>query len=240
VKWIGKLGENVKASIRLNGNLLSKSTKKCRCGELVDLSRIIDEENGLKLTRALQNIEGKLGWGKRWNILSHKVVEGKISLDSFFEEQVKLTKHYRKEWDLPSEVSISTDAVCPKCHSSIGQVTTILRRVNEPEIMDFTKQQLTNLEPSKSMLAYASKRMNFGSVEQLEAWLADADAGKAITILEKTIDEINELALSYDASLITADLRRQISHIQEETRRRKVEFVNAVERIVQERTPIIK
>ena len=138
MKWSGKIGNNVEASLRLDGILISKPTKKCRCGEEIDLSHVADDETGLKLTQALKNMEGKLDWDIRLNILNQKVVAGKISLDGFFKEQMKLLHQYNeKEWGA-KDVSYSANAVCPKCLTFMGKISVMLRLVNEPEIMELT------------------------------------------------------------------------------------------------------
>jgi hypothetical protein len=240
MNWIGRLGDNVEASIRLDGNLVSKPVRRCRCGAEVDLSKIIEDELGGKLTQALYKLEKKRDWDKKWEVLSRNVVDGMISLDNFFKEQLKLMRQYKEqEWELPRDISHNCHAFCPRCQTRLGEVTATLRRVDEYEPADFTKPQLANLQPSKEILAYVSKRLNFNSIEELEDWLAYDTAQKAVAILEKTIFEIENLNLEYNESKIAGNLRSQIHLIEDEKRRRRMELVAAVQRIVEERTPVI-
>ena len=99
---------------------------------------------------------------------------------------------------------------------------------------------MTKLKASPAMMAYVSKRMNFSSISQMEEWLSDADSGKAKAILRDADEKLRELTLPYEVTRITATLQAQIREIDEEVKRRKIEFVNAIEQIVKERIQIIK
>lgn len=241
MNWFGKISNNIESTMRLDNVLLHDHKQKCRCGNVVDLNEIADREIGSKLGIALKNIEEKLHWEKEWNSVSKKAIAGKILIDKFFEKQVKLWAQYQKnEVDWSSRaVSYSADAICPKCQTNLGKLTVTLTVVNAPEVIDLTKKQLIGLEASKEMLAYASKRMNFRNVEQLKAWRDNADAEQAKAVLEKAIADLNGLDISYEVSRITGKLASQIKEIDVEIRGRKVEWVNAVEKIVKERIRII-
>ena len=240
-KWFGKVANNVEATIRLNNNLLSDPKVKCRCGAFIDLSKIADYECGSKLGIALKFMEEYFRWGKKWNALNEKASVNKILLDKFFEEEIKLWAQYQKnmkDWG-SKEVSYTATATCPKCLTTIGQMTVTLRVIGALELTELTKTQLLTLEVSNEMLAYASKRMRFGSIEQLKEWLNSKDAEQAKEILRKTITELSDLELPYETSKITQTLTTLIGEIDKTTHERKIEFVNTVEMIAKERIQII-
>jgi len=240
MKWMGKIGNNVEASIRLDGILLHEPKKQCRCGAIIDISETAETEAGLKLSVALKNVNGKIAWIKKWNALAQKVLAGKVSLDKFFEEQIRLLNQYReREWGARN-ISQHVTITCPKCSTFMGKAEVTLRPVNEPELKEITKKQLAGLKPSRGMMSYASKRMNFGNVEEFEVWLSDKDAKQAKEVLRNAIAELENFNLSYEISLVTSELQSQIVKIDKETERRRMELVNATEKIVKERTHIIR
>jgi len=239
MRWIGKISPNIKATMRLNDALLSDGKKTCRCGALIDLSQIAEENLGLKLGIALKNIEDRIQWTKRWNANIEEALKKKILLDKFLNKQLRLWAQYEeKDWEA-TEASYSTNAVCSRCQTSLGELVVMLT-VNAPEALDLTKNQLIDLPCSPEMLAYVSKRLGFASIEQLKEWRDNADAEQAKAILRKTITELDDVNLSYETSRITGTLTTQIEEIDNEIRGRCVEFVDAVERVLKERMVIIK
>lgn len=237
VKWNGKLGEKIEAMMRLDNALLPDAKRTCRCGAVVDMNDVAELELGTKLGIALKSIDGYLKWLKAWNAIHRKALARKVSLDKLFEKRIRLYARYlnrENEWG-SSDVSFSTNAICPKCLTSVGRLTVTLRVVDLPEVLDLTKQQLAELEVSKEILAHASKRMQFNSVEALKAWRDNADAEKAKRVLQEAITQLKELALPYETSKITGTLTSLITDIDKEAHMRKIELVDAVEKIMNER-----
>jgi len=239
MKWIGKISNHIEATIRLNNALLSDSKFTCRCGAVVDMNEVGDREIGSKLSLALKNIEDKIQWTKEWNANIEKALKKDISLDKFLEKQLRLwTRYEEKDWG-GRDVSYSADAICSKCQTNLGRLAVTLRIVDAPEPMDITKNQFMDLEASPEMLAYTSKRMNFTSVEELKQWRNYDDAEQAKVILRKTITELGELRLPYETSRITGKLTDLINEIDTAIHQRKIEFLDAVEKVVKERLVII-
>jgi len=239
VRWIGKISPNIEATMRLNDTHLPDPKRACRCGNIVDMNDVADREVGGKLSLALKNIEDKLAWDRAWNANIEKALKKSISLDKFFEKQIRLWAQYEvKDWGA-RDVSFSADAVCSKCQTPLGSLTVTLRIIDAPEAMDVTKNDLINLEASTEMLAYVSKRMNFTSVEELKRWRNYDDAEQAKAILRKTITELGELRLPYETSRITGKLMELINEVDTAIHERKIEWLNAVEKVVRERVVII-
>ena len=239
MKWIGKISLNIEATMRLNEAFMPDPKRECRCGNIVDMNDVADREVGGKLSVALKNMDDKLAWDREWNANIEKALKKDVSLDKFYEKHLRLWSRYeQKDWGA-RDISYSADAICPKCQTNLGKLTVSLRIVNAPEAMDITKIQLMNLKASPEMMAYISKRMNFGSVEQLKEWLTYDDAEQAKAILWKTIIELAELRLPYETSRITGKLTDLINEVDTEIHKRKIEWIDAVEKVVKERLVII-
>ena len=239
MRWIGKISNNTEATMRLNDAHLPDPKKECRCGNIVDLNEVADREIGSKLGIALKNIEDKLAWTREWNANIEKALKKEVSLDKFFEKQLRLWARYeQKDWGA-RDISYSADAICTKCQTNLGRLTVTLRIIDAPEAMDVTKPQLIDLPCSPEMIAYISKRMRFGSVEELKQWRDYDDAEQAKSILRKTISELAELQLPYETSRITNKLTDLINEVDTAIHERKIEFVDAVEKVVRERVVII-
>jgi hypothetical protein len=239
MRWLGKISPNVEATMRLNDAHLPDPKRECRCGNILSMNDIADREIGSKLGIALQNIEAQLAWTKEWNANIEKALKKDISLDKFFTKQLRLWSQYEaKDWGA-KDVSYSADAICQKCQTNLGKLTVILRIVDAPEAMDVTRSQLIDLETSNEMIAYTSKRMNFANIEELKQWLDYDDAERAKALLKKTIAEFNGLRLPYEVSRITQKLSALIDEIDTAIHERKIEWINAVEKVVRERVVII-
>ena len=239
MKWIGKISPNIEATMKLNDAHLPDPKRPCRCGNIVDMSKVADREIGLKLGIAVKNIEDQLAWTREWNANIQKALKKDIKLDKFFEKHIRQWARYEaKDWGA-RDVSFSVDAICPKCQTNIGRLTLTLTVVDAPVAMDIAKTQLIDLEASPEITAHISKRMNFASVEELKDWLDYSEAERAKNILRKTIAELDELRLPYESSRITHKLMESIDELDVEIRKRRVEWIDAVEKVVKERTTII-
>ena len=239
MRWIGKISPNIEATMRLNEAFMPDPKRECRCGNVVDMNDVADREVSSKLSLALKNMDDKLAWDREWNSLIEKALKGDVPLDKFLEKQIRLWARYEaKDWGA-KDVSYSADAICFKCQTNLGRLTVTLRIIDAPEAMDVTKSQLMDLPCSPEMTAYISKRMNFTSVEELKWWRDYDDAGRAKAILRKTIEELGELQLPYETTRITGKLTDLINEIDTAVHERKIEFVDAVEKVVRERVVII-
>jgi len=239
MNWNGKISNHIAAQMRLNDALLPDAKQKCRCENIVDMNDVADREIGSKLSVALKNIADKLAWTKEWNSIIEKALKKDISLDKFLEKQLRLWARYNeKDWGA-RDISYSADAICQKCQTSMGKLTVTLRIIDAPEAMDITKNQLIDLQTSNEMMAYTSKRMNFANIEELKLWLDYEDAERAKGLLKKTIAEFDGLRLPYEVSRITQKLMDLIGEIDASIHERKIEWINAVEKVVKERVVII-
>lgn len=239
MKWFGKIGGDVSAEARLNGILLTVPKKACRCGNVINLSEVADKEIGARLISSLKTLEERAEWYRKWNALMEEALDGIILLDKFYERYVKLIGRHDTEVQGLKEAAHSVDVACPRCLTLMGKLSVTLRLINDAPAVELTKNELISLKPSPEMFAYASKRMMFSSVEQLKVWLADEDMQKAKKVLEKAIIELDALALDDKTGKIKGDLQSEIGEIDRESRQRKVDFINAVEKIMKERIQVV-
>jgi hypothetical protein len=232
-------GPDVVVEVRKNGALMTVPNLESRCGEKLDVNAAIEAEAGGKMAPRAKLLIEKAEGVKKWNALKDAVDDDKIFLEDVFKKSTKLLFKPDAEARGAREFAFSFDLVCPKCLVMEGKIGVALRLADAVEPFEITKADLMRLKASPEMMAYASKRMNFSGVAQMEEYLSDMDSEKGKAVLQSAIDGLRELKLPYEVTYITATLRSQMSEIDAEVKRRKVEFVNAVERIVEERTQII-
>lgn len=237
MKWDGLISENVEAIMKFKGARLTTPKILCRCNYGMNANEIVEREKGAHLTQNLKDYEAETGKDRKQGALTRKGLANEITNDGYLLE----TKRYAaKVKPMPREATHYIDVTCPRCQTPLGRLEVTLRPVNNnpPEIL--TKLELANMKTSPEMMAFVSKRMNFGSVAQLEEWLSDADSEKGKAILRDADAKLRELQLPYEVTRITAALQAQIIEIDTEVKRRKVEFVNAIEKVVDERVTVIK
>jgi len=206
-----------------------------RSGERLDVNTAIEAEVGGRTEPKAKLLIEKAEGVRKWNALKGKVDGGAIYVEEVFEKSRKLLFKYEAEELESRESTFYFDLIDPKTLVNEGKIGVTLRLADTNEPFEITKNDLIKLKASPEMMAYVSKRMNFSGVSQVEEWLSDMDTEKAKKLLEKVIVDLRELTLPYEVSRITAALQQQISEIELEVKRRKIEFVNAIERIVEER-----
>jgi ribosomal protein S4 len=240
MNWEGEIGGVVDGKIRVNGAHMTKPKIKCRCGNDISVRKTADHELGSKLTLSLKELTDMAGWYKKWNSLMQEALDGKINLDKFYERYVKLIGRFDTEVQAPREATHSAPFVCGRCQTPQGTISVALRLIDDAPALELTKDDLMKLKPSPEFFAYLSKRMAFSSVEQLKNWLDDKDMTRAKGVLQKAISELGELALDYDTSSIVGAIQSQIEGINGEARRRKIELLDAAEKVTRERVLILR
>jgi hypothetical protein len=231
----GQIGKNTRCNFTLNGSLLSVPKVRSRCGYDFDTGAFADREMGAQLTQWLKEFEEIAEQDERQEKLDEKGRRNEISLDGYDAEQLKLFGKWDAEMRGRREATKTADISCPKCLEFLGKLSVTLTPVSDTPSGGLSMDELIKMKASPEMTAYLSKRMRFGSVAQLENWLDDSDMRKAQKVLEKAIVGLDELALDDKTSYLKGDLQRQIGEIDAESRRRRVEFVRAVETAVKER-----
>jgi hypothetical protein len=235
----GKFGKDFVVRLSLNGSTLTDEKKKHRCGHVIDYAKLADMEFGIRVVNKLKPMSDRLEERRKFAKLAERAQKGGVYLDDVFKEYIRIYKKHDAEMDAPIEFTEGEAVHCPNCQLSLGRLAVTVSYAEELPIAEIAKNSLIKLKPSPKMWAVASKRMGFGSVEELRRWLDDEEREKAKGILADAIGKLKELALDYDNSAIIGAIERQIEEIDAETKRRRVGLVDAVEIIVKEQTPVI-
>jgi hypothetical protein len=236
----GKFGKDFVVRLSLNGTTLTDEKKRHRCGHVIDYAKLADTEFGIRVINKLKPMADRLDERRKFAKLAERAQAGGAFLDDIFREYIRIYKKHDAEMDAPIEFTEGEVAHCPHCQLSLGRLAVTIGYLEPLPIAEIAKNDLIKLRLSPKMEAVASKRMGFGSVDELRRWLNDKEREKAKGILADAIGKLKELALDYDNSAIIGAIERQIDEIDAETKRRKVGLVDAVEIIVKEQTPVIR
>ncbi len=241
MKWGNKkLGKDFTVRLTLNGSLLTEEKKEHRCGHVINYPELADVEFGVRILNRLKPMADRLDERRKFAKLAERAQSGGVYLDDIFREYIRIYKKHDAEMDAPIEFTEGEVVHCPHCQLSLGRLAVTVSYAEELPVAEIAKNDLIKLKLSPKMEAVASKRMGFGSIEELKYWLDDEEREKAKKILADAIGKLKELALDYDNSAIIGAIERQIDEIDTETKRRKVGLVDAVEIIVKEQTPVIR